>query len=607
MKKCTALIAAVIMLAVFVSCGAGSGANGASGTGSAPASAAQSDTGAKEAGQEGVTAGSDDRSDAGSSVTQDGPDAEAPGSAEKNGNVIILYTSDIHCGVEEGFGLVGLQQIRESLEAKGFTTLLVDDGDAVQGDLLGTVTDGEGMIELMNAMKYDVAIPGNHEFDFTVENFLELVKKADFPYISCNFNKEGELLFPPYIIKEAAGMRIAFVGVTTPETITSSTPKYFQDDEGSYVYGFLQDESGEKLYEAVQKAVDDARAEGADYVYVMGHLGMDEKSHPWTYADVISHTNGIDVFLDGHSHDTEQVVMKNKDGGNVVRTACGTKMHCIGYSMISAQEGITDTNIWSWPNKHSLPDLLGIRNSISGTLDDVIQQITERTQNVIARSDVELTIYDPETKDSSGNPIRIGRRAETNMGDLVTDAIRIQTGADIAISGGGAIRTGIEKGEVSFGDILEVLPFQNQIVVVRATGQQITDALEWGARELPGETGGFLQVSGLSYEIDISVPSGCIHDGNGMMAGIEGDRRVRDVLIDGEPVDPEKTYTVAGNDYTLLNNGDGQTAFNGAEVLNSQFRLDSQLLIDYITDDLGGVIGEEYADPYGQGRITIIE
>ena len=525
----------------------------------------------------------------------------------KNGDVMILYTSDIHCGVDKGFGLSGLQQVRDTLEAQGYTTILVDNGDAIQGEVMGTVTQGQAMIDLMNAMQYDAAIPGNHEFDYGADHFLDLTKEADFPYLSCNLEKNGERVFPSYVIKEAAGMRIAFVGVVTPMTLTSSTPKFFQDENGELVYDFLQDESGEKLYAAVQKAVDDARSEGADYVYVLAHLGMHAALSPFTYADVLSHTNGIDVMLDGHSHDTEQVIMQNKDGKTVVRSACGTKMECIGYSHISGKNGIVETGIWSWPNRTAAPELLGIHNAMQDAIEAESQKIKEKTDAAIARSEVLLTIYDPEVMDGSGNPVRMVRRAETNLGDLIADAIRIQTGADIGITGGGAIRTDLEKGDICYGSILTVFPFQNLIAVIRATGQQILDGLEWGARMVPDEHGGFLQVSGLSYEIDVSIPSGCQKDENGMMTGIEGERRVRNVRVNGEPIDPEKRYTVASTDYYILDNGDGFTAFNGAEVLQDQFKLDSQTLIDFIIEDLGGVIGTEYADPYGEGRIVIID
>ena len=525
--------------------------------------------------------------------------------AEKNGDVMILFTSDVHCGIDKGFGYAGVKQIRDTLEAQGYTTLLVDDGDAIQGEAVGTMTKGEAIIDLMNALHYDAAIPGNHEFDYGTDRFLALAEKAEFPYISCNFTKEDQPVFAPFVIKEAAGIKIAFVGVTTPETITSSTPAYFQNEAGDYIYGFMQDKTGEAVYSAVQNAVDTARAQGADYVYAMGHLGMSAASAPWTYADVISNTSGIDVFLDGHTHDTEQVVMKNKDGKDVVRSACGTKLNCIGYSEISTENGITDTNIWSWTNDTSAPELLGFRNEISDKVDAVLGELETQLKQVVANTAVELTISDPEAVDASGNPIRMVRRAETNLGDLCADAILQQSGADAAVLGGGSIRISVPKGDITYRDILNVHPFGNQICVIEVTGQQILDGLEWGAAALPDEFGGFLQVAGMTYEIDLSVPSGCKVDENNMFVRVEGARRVKNVTIGGEPLEPEKTYKLAGLDYTLLANGDGYTAFDGAKVLQKDLKTDNQGLMDFVAENLGGKIGTEYADPYGQGRIVI--
>ena len=526
---------------------------------------------------------------------------------EKNGDIVILFTSDIHCGVDQGFGFAGLAAVRESFESQGYTTILVDNGDAIQGESIGTLSKGESIIEIMNELKYDVAIPGNHEFDYGMDTFLELTKKADFPYISCNFNKEGELIFKPYTIIEAAGKKIAFVGVTTPRTLTSSTPEYFQDENGNYIYGFFQDETGEGVYNAVQSAVDAARAEGADYVYVMGHVGMEESCSPWTYADIIANTTGIDVFLDGHSHDTEQVVMQNKNGEDVVRSACGTKLNCIGYSVISKDEGTTDTNIWSWTNKTSAASLFGFDNGVGKKVSELLSKLAEKLNEVVAKANVLLTINDPEAVDNSGNPIRMIRRAETNLGDFCADALRISSGADIAIMNGGGIRTNIEKGDITYGNIISVFPFGNQLCVVEVTGQQILDALEWGARRVPEENGGFLQVSGMTYEIHVNVPDCCIVDENGMCAGFSGERRVKNVMIGGQPLDPNKKYTLAGINYTLLQHGDGYTAFDGANILQDSVKLDNQLLIDFIVENLNGTIGDEYADPLGQGRITIIE
>ncbi len=536
------------------------------------------------------------------------PEAENEGpQLEKNGEVYVLFTSDVHCGVDQGFGYAGLAQIRDTLEAKGYTTVLVDDGDSVQGEPIGMMTGGEAVVELMNEMGYDVAIPGNHEYDYGMEQFLALADMAEYPYISCNFTYEDELVFEPYIILEAAGLKLAFVGVTTPETITSSTPATFMDDAGETVYGFMRDETGEAVYAAVQDAVDAARAEGADLVYVMGHLGMAANCAPWTYADVIEHTTGIDVFLDGHSHDTEQVVMKDAEGNLVTRSAVGTKLACIGYSHISAEGEVLETGVWTWPNDTPAPELLGLHNDMSDAVDAAMAQVAELTGQVIANSNVSLLIYDPVEKTSEGFSLRLVRLTETNLGDFCADALRIESGADIAMVSGGNIRADLDKGDVSYGDIMSMFPYQNEICVLEVTGQQILDALEWGARSLPGESGAFLQVSGLSYEIDVSIPSGCTADENNMMTSIEGERRVKNVTVGDEPLDPEKTYTLAGADYTLMANGDGFTAFDGATVVSESVGVDYELLIDYITNTLGGVIGGEYADPYGQGRIVFTE
>ena len=411
----------------------------------------------------------------------------------------------------------------------------------------------------------------------------------------------------PYRIIEAGGMQIAFIGVTTPETLTTSTPRYFQNEDGEFIYSFLNDATGEGVWSAVQKAADDARAEGADYVYVMAHLGNNTKSAPWMYDGVISNTTGIDVFLDGHSHDTDQVVMKNKDGHSVVRSACGTKMQCIGYSRISPETGIVETGIWSWSGSVSLPEAYGIQNAIQSRIQEEEASLNELLSQEVARSDVTLTICDPAAVDSSGTPVRMVRRAETNLGDLCADALRIETGADVGLIGGGGIRKSLEQGGITGADIISVFPFGNGVCLIRATGQQILDALEWGVSRMPAESGGFLQVSGMSYEVDPSIASGCQKDENGMMIAIMGERRVRNVLVGDVPLDPDKTYTVAGIDYNLLNYGDGQTAFDGAEVLEAYVGEDYRLLIDYIADTLGGKIGAEYADPLGQGRITILD
>ncbi len=533
-------------------------------------------------------------------------DSQAQDENEDKKDIMILYTSDIHCGIDEGFGYAGLEQICKYEQEKGYEVILVDDGDNIQGDPLGLLTKGDALIDLMNKMGYSVAIPGNHEFDYGVDNFLSLAEKAQFKYISCNFQYKGENVFDPYVIREIGGRKIGFVGVTTPTTITASKPTLFEDENGEFVYSFLQDETGEGVYNAVQSAVDNARKEGAEYVIVLGHMGNEEQCRPWTYADVISHTNGIDAFLDGHSHDTDQVIMKNKDGKEVPRSACGTKMQHIGWCRIPA-EGEVTAGIYSWTLDDPAPEVLGIENEMSAAVKEARGSISKLLEGKIAVSEQEMTIYDPVAVDPEWGKVRMIRRAETNLGDLCTDAYRFVTGADIALLGGGGIRVSIPAGDVTMKNMYEVFPFGNEICVVQATGQQILDALEWGAAAVPGENGGFMQVSGLSYEIHTYIDSTCTKDVNGMFTGVAGERRVRNVKVNGTPIDPDALYNVAGNDYWFLNGGDGQTAFNGAERVDAGGMLDVQVLVDYLTRELDGVIGKEYSDPTGQGRIVIVE
>ena len=527
---------------------------------------------------------------------------------ESNGEIYILYTSDVHCGIDQGFGYAGLAQVREALEDQGYETILVDNGDAIQGEMIGMLTQGEAIIEIMNALEVDVAVPGNHEFDYGMERFLELRQMASFPYISCNLCYKGNPFLQSYMIREVAGKKIAFVGVTAPNTLTQSTPKFFQDENGNFVFDFMNDATGEKVYAAVQKAVDDAHSEGAELVYLLGHLGSNAEDSPWTYAEVLENTYGIDVMFDGHSHDNMQVEMKNKKGEKVVRSACGTKLSSIGYSHIGADGTILETGIWTWNNSMSLPELLGIENEVGDIVNEASASVQELLDQVVAKSECKLSIYDPEAVDTAGKPIRMVRRYETNLGDFCADAMRSIAGADIALMNGGGVRADLPSGDITYGDLTKVHPFGNQICLIKATGQDILDALEWGARAVPDENGGFLQVSGLRYEINASVPNPCQQDETGMMTGIKGKRRVKNVYVGEEPIDPKKTYTVAGVGYTLLLGGDGYTAFNNAEVVAAEMQLDVQVLIDYVTNELGGKIDSAtYGDAYGQGRITILD
>lgn len=523
--------------------------------------------------------------------------------AEGKQDIVILATSDVHCGIDENFAYAGLEQIREVFEEKGDHTILVDSGDSVQGEAIGTITKGDAIIDLMNRLEYDVAIPGNHEYDYGMDQFFKLTESADFPYISCNFNKEGQMVFDPYLIEDVNGTKIGFVGVTTPETITSSTPSVFQDADGNFIYGFLQDETGQTLYDAVQDAVDGARKEGAEYVFLLSHLGESEACEPWTYADVIANTSGIDLVLDGHSHDTDQKVTEDKEGKEVPRMGLGTKLNGIGCVRISAEDGSISHEFYTWTNTPSFPQLAGIENEIGTAVEESREKLEKELEEKIASSSYDLVTHDTEELDENGEPVRIIRKRESNLGDLVADAFRSASGADIAIQNGGGIRAAIPAGDITYGDLMNVMPYGNAMYVIRATGQQILDALEWGARAVPDESGGFLHVSGMTYEIHTDIASSCTKDEDGMFAGVEGEYRVKNVMVGDEKLDLEKTYSLASINYTLTEHGDGFTMFDGCKVLQKGSQTDLQVLINYLTDTLGGAVPEAYKDPYGQGRI----
>ena len=512
--------------------------------------------------------------------------------------VVILYTNDVHCGIEDAIGYAGLVAYEKAYEKLGYEVILVDNGDAIQGGPIGTLSKGEYIIDIMNAVGYDIATIGNHEFDYGMDQFMALREKAEFPYISANFcDLEGNPILDPYVIMELGGWKVAFVGASTPETFTKSTPTFFQDAEGNYIYSFCQGDDGAELYAAVQAAVDAARAEGAEIVVVMSHLGTDGSSVPYTSSDLIVNTTGIDVVLDGHSHsEWAMELVQNAAGEDVILSSTGTKLNNVGSLVIEAGEDQTPVLTTALHSESLFQD-----EEAEAFIATVKAQYEETLNQVVATTAVELTTKDPATGE------RAVRTAETNLGDLCADAYRVVLGADIAFVNGGGVRADIPAGDITYGQILSVHPFGNMACVVEATGQQILDALEMSSRDVPNECGGFLQVSGLTYEINVGVESSVVVDDKGSFVEVAGERRVQNVLVNGEPIDPEATYTLASHNYMLKSGGDGLNMFQGDTLLQDEVLIDNQVLINYIVDTLGGVVGEEYSDPYGQGRITIVE
>ncbi len=527
-----------------------------------------------------------------------------------DGGIVVLYTNDVHCTSDDGMSYAAVAAYKAEMEA-GYgagNVTLVDNGDAIQGGILGSLSKGSWIVDIMNNVGYDIAIPGNHEFDFGMDTFLDIAKnQAEYTYVSCNFvDAGGKTVLDPYTMVTYGDVDVAYVGISTPETMSKSAPVYFQNDQGEYIYGFCQDKDGTALYTKVQDTVDAARAAGADYVVALAHLGEDAQSSPWMSTQVIANTTGIDVVLDGHSHTTEpSKTVKNADGEDVLLSQTGTKAQSVG-KLVIAPDGTMTTQLVALADVDTTSQAYA---SAKAYIEGIQSEYKAMSEEVVATSSVDLTVNDPYTGK------RAVRSAETNLGDLCADAYRALLDADIGFVNGGGVRDNIAAGDITYGDIINVHPFGNLACLVEVTGQQILDALELGAMQVGvSESGGFLQVSGLKYTVDTSIPTSVEVDDAGNFVKVAGDRRVKDVqVLNSEtgayaPIDPNATYTLASHNYMLKSGGDGYTMFgaNNVKILQDEVMVDNEVLINYIKDDLGGVVGQQYANPRGDGRITVL-
>ena len=533
----------------------------------------------------------------------------------KSDDLVVLYTNDVHCGVDQSdssIGIAGLAKIKKDMEATHNHVALVDSGDAIQGELIGTVSKGEYLVKLMNYVGYDYGTLGNHEFDYTMPQLKKLVDMAEMTYLSCNFQYIGEGEDPDavdlkgYTVVDYDGLKVAYVGITTPESLVKSTPTYFQDADGNWIYTFCNDETGEKLYNAVQTAVDAARAEGATVVVALAHLGIDEQSAPWRSTDVIANTTGIDVMLDGHSHSTiAKQEVENKEGKTVLLSSTGTKLANVGKLTIT-REGAVNTELIA------RADVDGVDADTQTYLEQIEAEFEALKQQVVAHVDYDLLTKDPETGK------RMVRMRETNLGNVCADAYRTVLEADIAFVNGGGIRADIPTGDVTYEQIINVHPYSNMACKVKTTGQQILDALEMASRNvtvgedgsLSGENGGFLQVSGLKYTVNTAIPSSVVVDEAKMFVSVAGPRRVENVQVlqaDGSyaPIDPAGTYTLASHNYMLKDCGDGINMFKNDELLLDEVKVDNQVLIEYMTSE--AFSAHDYSNWQGEGRISIVK
>ena len=571
-----------------------------------------------------------------------------PVKAEQSDDIVVLYTNDVHTYIDGPISYDVIAAIKAELETQYAHVLLVDAGDHIQGTAYGSMDKGETIIKLMNAAGYDAATLGNHEFDYGMFGCMQIIDWAEFPYTSCNFYNEaagvrGENVLDSYVTFECGDEKIAFVGITTPESFTKSTPAYFQNENGEYIYGIAGGEDGAALYADVQAAVDAAKADGATKVIALGHLGDDPASQPWTSKETIAHVSGLDAFIDGHSHSTiKREEVAGKDGNKVLLTQTGDYFNQIGMMVIDAETGAITTD---FIGSEKILDkdgetVLGynlVSELYTGTevisdakvkaiVDAWMTEIDTQLGTVIGSTALTFDNYEGEN--------RLVRSQETNTGDFAADALYflfddMGMDVDLAIMNGGGVRNKAVTGDISYKVCKEIHTFGNVACLQTVTGQQILDALEWGARSAGTgeECGGFLQVSGVTYKIDTTVADTTSKDEKGVWTAGPETYRVYDVKIYNketnawDALDLTASYNLAGYNYTLRDLGDGFAMFDGAVNVLDYVMEDYMVLSNYVLAFDGGVIDAtnsplaakyanftvDYGTVSGSGRIELTE
>lgn len=538
--------------------------------------------------------------------------------AEKSNDIVILYTNDTHANIDSPLSFDTIGALKKNLEKEYRYVLLVDAGDHLQGTAFGSMDQGASVLQLMNKAGYDLATPGNHEFDYSMDTFLERVREAEFPYLSCNLyhledGVRGENLLESFQAYHFGKEIVAFIGITTPETIVKSTPAYFQDENGSFCYGISGGENGQALYDDVQFAVDAIRRAGATKVIAVGHLGDDPSSAPWTSEDVIAHVSGLDAFIDGHSHsEVNGKRVLDANGDAVLLTQTGEYLNNVGIMIIDYETGEIQSDLIACEdilktvkNKdgtessvvsgHRLSSTLYSGpewvndNTISFVKNQWINKVNQKLKQKIGETQVVLDNY-------AEDGTRLVRKQETNTGDFAADALyflfdQMDMNVDAAIVNGGGIRNQAISGTVNYKTCKDIHTFGNVACLQNVTGQQLLDALEWGARFAGSdqECGGFLQVSGIRYQIDTDWPDSTQKDENGMwIGGPTGGYRVHDVTVydretdSWKPLNLQETYRLAGYNYTLRNAGDGYNMFSSAVNVVDYVMEDYMVLANYV-------------------------
>lgn len=504
--------------------------------------------------------------------------------------IVVIYENDVHCAVDGYAKLVTVREEQRKLTPYATT---VSCGDFVQGDIVGAVSTGGYIIDIMNEVDYDFVTLGNHEFDFGVPRMFELMEGLNAGVLNANFRdlRTNQTVFPACGMVRYEEVDIAYIGLTTTSTLSIS-PKKFQDGQGTFVYDFSKD----RFYETAQRSIDEARRAGADYVVVLSHLGdVPEGDNPSSLS-LIAQTAGIDVVLDGHSHSyIPDTLVRNALGEPVLLSSTGSKFEGLGILTLSP-EGTFSTQVK--PLEEVVPDA-----GVQAFVNEISAKVEAAGSNVLGYSEVSLA-----THDANGN--QLVRNRETCIGNFCADAFRLVLDTDVAMINGGGIRDSISLGEVTFNDLMSVFPFGNTAVVASMTGRQLVDALEFSVKDVPVGFGEFMQVSGMKFEVNASIPSPVLMDGNGLFIGVQNaPRRISNLQIlndnnEYELVDPNREYTVSGFSYHLVEGG-GQGILSGASIIGADMGQDIEILSVYMQQHLNGIIGHAYATT--EGRISITE
>ena len=530
---------------------------------------------------------------------------------EKSNDIVILHTNDVHCGVQDTIGYDGLMLFKKQLLKKYKNVMLVDAGDHIQGGTMGLITNGEAIIDIMNKLEYEVATLGNHEFDYGIDQLETVEKLLNCSYISSNYcyKKDKKAIYPPYKIIEKGGKKIGFIGVATPETLTKSYLITLLDDKGELIYDFLTENHNQELYERVQKHIDELQEKKVDYIIILAHMGKGGDSlEEDTSIELLKNLKNVNALIDGHTHLIYSEKTPDKNNNNVILVQTGTKLTNIGVLTIHENGTLSHENIDEVPYDPTLAEqTLNVTRSskiryvdkdMSEFLNDIYDSFSDKLNEVIGKSDFLINVYKNATE-STDSHTQLSRIGENALCNLVADSMRELGEGDITILNAGTVRADINKGNITYQNVLNVLPYSDDIIVKEITGQTILEALEFGVRNFPEQNARFPQVSHITYKLDTSINSSVVVDENKVFKKLGGENRVYDIKINGEKLDLKKKYTISSR-YFILNGGDGYSMFANCETIKTSLGVDNEVLLHYIRNNSNGTIPIKYKAAEGR-------